>query len=114
MIQAIATMIGVVVTVIVAIWQNRRKAKEIEEDAREDVRQTQIAATAGDEAGVQEAFAVRPRHLGPKETMLRRSLPKATTSRRTPDHTGLRISIPSGGRRRAMLCGWPCVAIGSL
>jgi hypothetical protein len=57
MIQAVATIIGVIVTVIVAIWQNRRKAKELEDDAREDVRQTQVAATAGDEATVQQSFA---------------------------------------------------------
>jgi len=70
MIQAVATIIGVIVTVVVAIWQNRRKAKELEDDGREDVRQTQIAATAGDEATVQESFSAwdltgRMRRSGP-------------------------------------------------
>ena len=36
MIQAVATIIGVIVTVVVAVWQNRRQAKGIEDDARED------------------------------------------------------------------------------
>jgi hypothetical protein len=29
-------------------------------------------------------------------------------------YTGFKISIPSGGKRKETLCGWPWVAIGSL
>ena len=56
MIQVIAGVLGVIVIVLQALWKNRQRAKELENDPVEDVRQTQIAATAGDEQGVQQAF----------------------------------------------------------
>jgi hypothetical protein len=44
------------VTVAYAIWKSRQQASEVENEPIEDVRRTQIAATAGHEQAVQQAF----------------------------------------------------------
>ena len=57
MISTIAAIIGVLIIVIQALWKNRQRAKELDNEPKEDIRETQIAATAGDEQTVQQNFA---------------------------------------------------------
>ena len=40
MFQVIAGVLGVIVVVLQALWKNRQRAKELENDPVEDVRQT--------------------------------------------------------------------------
>jgi len=56
MIEIIAAILGVIVVVVQAIWQRRQQTRRLENDPAQDVRETELAATAGDETSVQSTF----------------------------------------------------------
>jgi hypothetical protein len=55
--SVIAALLGIAAVVIQIVWQRRNAGRSTDYDARRDIEETQAAATRGDEAGVQAAFA---------------------------------------------------------
>jgi len=53
----ISGIVAIVAVILQALWQRHQDARRLENDPSEDIRQTNVAATQGDEAEVQAAFA---------------------------------------------------------
>ncbi|HLJ11474.1 MAG TPA: hypothetical protein VKU82_09805 [Planctomycetaceae bacterium] len=53
----ISGLAAIVAVIIQVLWQRHQDARKLENDPEEDIRETNVAATEGDEAEVQAAFA---------------------------------------------------------
>jgi FtsZ-interacting cell division protein ZipA len=57
MMALISGIAAIVSVVLQALWTRHQEAKKLENNPDEDLREAEVAATAGDEASVQAAFA---------------------------------------------------------